>query len=78
MKNNIVKFPRAIKNSEEVSSPFVRVVNWNYVRAKTMREAREAELARVSEERRLRVRTAISSLLLGGALAVALWLGLAW
>lgn len=39
MKNDkIVKFP----GSEEISSPFIRVVNWNYTRAKTMREVKEA------------------------------------
>ncbi len=36
--NKIVKFP----GSEDVTSPFVRVVNWNYTRAKLLREAREA------------------------------------
>ena len=39
MKNDkIVKFP----GNEEVTSPFIRMVNWNYTRAKTMREVKEA------------------------------------
>lgn len=39
MKNDkIVKFP----GNDEVTSPFVRTVNWNYTRAKMMREAKAA------------------------------------